>query len=873
MHPNRSENSNYTSPLIERDTFFGNPEITASSLSPDGKYISFIKAYEGVLNIWIKTVEADFSEARPLTKEDKRPIRSYFWTWDSKYIIYAQDTGGDENFSLFRVDPRSKDTEAYLLTPEENTTSYVVSLPKAFPDKIFIALNDRDKAWHDYYEMDISSGSKKCIFENTEKLNSLYLDLQGQAVFAGRSLSDGGNEILEISPDGSLNRIFKSSLEESISPLKFREDGKAYFISNLGDPDLAGLYLYDRLTQNLEFIESDPQKEVDIENAVFSASSNELIATVYVGDKKRIYWKDDSYKDDYDYLQAKFPQKEISISSTTLDEKSWIIYVSSDDDPGSAYFFSRENKELDFLYSPRPKLSEASLIKMEAVHFNSLDGLKIPAYISFPPVKEKKDLPAVIMVHGGPWARDYWGYNSYAQFLANRGYVVMQVNFRGSTGFGKAFLNAAINQWGEKMQDDITAAAHYLSEKAYARPDKIAIMGGSYGGYATLAGLCFTPDLYAAGVSIVGPSNLFTLLETIPPYWESARVMFHKRMGDPTTESGRAQLKRQSPFFHADKIKAPLLVAQGANDPRVKKSESDQIVIAMRDHGLPVEYLNFPDEGHGFARPENSMAFISVMEKFLAHHLGGRYQDTVNEKLEQIISNARVDIAGLEMPEILSESQRKASMPLATKTPATGTFPYTLTIDMQGQEIEFELERSIRLEGNMLTLEDKAGSGMNEMEENTLIKLESFQAASKSMKQGPLEIEIQFEKDRISGSMSMNDKKTMFEKQTDLQLLADGNALDCYIASLNLAAGEEHILRLFDSQRQNIILYKLMRQAKDHEINGYACTVYELRDIDDAEIPSLYYVADIEEVSVLIRKEQTVKEMNGARVIMQLSDH
>jgi len=873
MHPNRSEELNYTSPLIEREIFFGNPEITSSSISPDGKYISFIKAFEGVLNIWIKTVEADFDEAHPLTKEEKRPIRSYFWTWDSKYIIYAQDTGGDENFSLFRVDPDSQDPEAYLLTPEENTTSYVVSLPKAFPGKIFIALNDRDKAWHDYYEMDIASGNRNCIVQNTDKLNSLFFDLQGRARFAGRSLADGGNEILELSPDGSFHRIFKSTLEESISPLKFRKDGKAYFISNLGDPDLTGLYVYDPENKSLDFIESDPQDEVDIENAVFSAKSDELIATVYVGDKKRIYWKDKSYKDDYDYLQSKFPLKEISISSTTLDEKSWIIYVSSDDDPGSAYFFSREDRELEFLYSPRPKLSEARLVRMEAVHFNSLDGLKVPAYISFPPLREKKDLPAVIMVHGGPWARDYWGYNSYAQFLANRGYIVMQVNFRGSTGFGKAFLNAAINQWGERMQDDISAAAHYLSDNGYANPDKIAIMGGSYGGYATLAGLCFTPDLYAAGVSIVGPSNLFTLLETIPPYWESARVMFHKRMGDPTTESGKAQLKRQSPFFHADKIKAPLLVAQGANDPRVKKSESDQIVIAMRDHGLPVEYINFPDEGHGFARPENSMAFIAVMEKFLAHHLGGRYQESVSDNLKQIISNARVDIAGLEMPEILTESQRKATMPAVTKKPATGSFRYTLTIEMQGQEISFELERNIRQDNKMLSIEDKAGAGMNEMEEKSLVNLESFEASSRYMKQGPLEIEIQFDENRLAGSLSMNGNKKMFEKQTDLQILADGNALDCYISLLELSDGEEYILRVFDSQRQDIRLYRISCKEDKHELKGYSCTVFELRDIDDPETPSLYYVADIGNKRVLVRKEQTVKEMNGAVMLMELSDH
>ena len=861
----------YNSRLIDREIFFGNPEITGAKLSPDGQFISFIKAYKGVMNIWLKAKNQSFDEALPLTKDLDRPIRSYFWSRDSRYIIYAQDKGGDENFSLFIVEPsvglEASEVQLRELTPYEGTTSYVASLPKRFKDKIIVAVNDRDKAWHDYYSYSISSGERELLVLNDQNYNSVYFDLDCKPRFAGRSLPDGGNEILALE-DGTAKRIFYAGLEESISPIKFREDGKVYFVSNLGDPDLAGLYLYDSASEGLTFIESDPLNEVDLENVSFSELTDEILATIYVGDKKRIYWKSEPFERDYNTLKEKFSGSEISIQSTTEDEQEWLIYVSSDRDPGSAYYFNRAQGRIDFLYTPRPELPTKQLVEMYPVRYPSLDGLEIPAYLSLPEVQEKKALPAVIFVHGGPWARDYWGYNPYAQFLANRGYAVLQVNFRGSTGFGKKFLNAAINEWGEKMQDDLTAGCRYLIDEGIADAKRIAIMGGSYGGYATLAGLCFTPEVYAAGVSIVGPSNLFTLLETIPPYWESARIMFHKRMGDPNTEAGQAQLKRQSPFFHAHKIKAPLLVAQGANDPRVKKSESDQIVIAMRDHGLPVEYINFPDEGHGFAKPENSMAFIAVMEKFLAKHLGGRYQESLDEKTAEIINNVEVDITSLEMPEIISEKSLEQDVLIPEREVSVQNHTYKVTIDMQGQKMEFDIVRQIELQEGIIRITDSADSAMGQMRDTTELTADTFVPVSRHVSQGPMTIDLSCDERKVNGKIDMNGSIVEISQKFKSHYLLDNAMCDLYLTLSSSSDIAERYIRVFDVQTQKLDYFKVELDQEESR-NEYLCHKVHLIKYGDKTDKTSYWISK-DTPYKMVAKTSVSKAMGGAVINLDL---
>ena len=642
-----------TTPLIDREIFFGNPTIMGAKISPDGAFITFVKPYRGMLNIWIKKTSESFENALPLTNDTTRPITGYFWSRDSKYVLYVQDAGGDENYHVYSVDPHlafgtDEIPTAKDLSNYKGIRAMILGLPKTDHDIIFVGINDRDPAWHDLYKISISTGERELIIINDFDANSFYFNLKDELCLASKATNEAGVELLSLQSDGLWKSIVKTSGDEYCHPVKGTSDGQYYIESNVGEEDLSFLGILNLEDATVVQIEEDPEGEVDFGAAIFSGQTNELIATSYVGDKPRIYWKDQAFEADYNFLKNHFGDVEVSFISGTKDERKWIIAANSDIDPGSTHFFDRDTQEVSFLYRPRPDLPSEHLCKMKAIKYVSYDGTVIPAYLTLPK-NEENIAGAIILPHGGPWVRDAWGYNSYAQFLANRGYAVLQSNYRGSTGYGKEHLNAGDREWGRKMQDDLTAGVDFIINKRICNKDKVGILGGSYGGYATLAGLAFTPDVYTCGVSIVGPSNLFTLLESIPAYWESARAMFHKRMGDPSTEEGRALLTARSPFFHADKIKAPLLVAQGNNDPRVKTAESDQIVFAMRQHGLDVEYLNFPDEGHGFANPTNSMAFIAVMEAFLAKHIGGRSQKEIPEKLQEIIDKVSVDVDKIKL--------------------------------------------------------------------------------------------------------------------------------------------------------------------------------------------------------------------------------
>jgi dipeptidyl aminopeptidase/acylaminoacyl peptidase len=500
--------------------------------------------------------------------------------------------------------------------------------------------------------MKISTGERTLIRQNsaTDRITGWVFDWNDQLRLASRANADGSNDILRVDAK-ELVKIYTTSVFEEAYPYAFNKDNKrVYMNTNKGDSlDLSQLILFDPETLKEEVIESDPLKRVDVGNVFISEKSKEIIFISYEDERNRIYWKDKNFEADYDLIKKELPGTDIYFSSSTTDENYWLLSASADIDPGSTYLFDRIKKKLTFQYRPRPNIPVKDLAEMKAIRYKSSDGLEIPAFLTLPKGLEPKNLPVVVFPHGGPWARDGWGYSSYAQFLANRGYAVLSPNFRSSTGYGKKFLNAGNNQWGEKMQDDLTWGVKYLINEGIADSTKIGIMGGSYGGYATLAGVAFTPDVYACGVSIVGPSNLITLLNSIPPYWEAGRKIFHVRMGDPTNPEGKAQLERQSPLNSANKIRAALLVVQGANDPRVNKAESDQIVIALRDRGFPVEYIVAPDEGHGFARPVNNMAMLASAEKFLAKHLGGRYQESMKPEVAKRLGEITVDVATVKL--------------------------------------------------------------------------------------------------------------------------------------------------------------------------------------------------------------------------------
>lgn len=636
-------------PLLDRELFFGNPEISGAMLSPDGQYVAFRKPWNGTLNIWVKKTAEPFDRAARVTAETRRPIPFFFWSRDSKYILFVQDQGGDENYNVYAVNPSEpaatgKDVPAARnLTDAKGARAVIYDVPRHNADLVHVGLNDREPAWHDLYQVRISTGERTLLRKNTERIAGWIFDRAGKLRLALRTAANGDNEVLRVTDTG-FEQVHGCSVFETCGPLQFHPGNtRVYMTTNRGEPDLERLVLFDPESKKEELVESDPENQVDFGQALFSEKTDELVGTVYVGDTLRVYFRDKEYEADYKRITEKLPGMEISFGGATADERKWMVIASTDTEPGERHIFDRDTKALIKQYAVREKLPRQSLADMKPLRYKSSDGLEIPAYVTVPKGVPAKNLPLIVVPHGGPWGRDTFGYDSMAQFFANRGYAVLQPNFRASTGYGEKFLNAGNNEWGNKMQDDITWGVKHMVSEGIADPKRVAILGGSYGGYATLAGVAFTPDLYAAAVSIVGPSNLMTLLESIPPYWEAGRKMFHMRMGDPTTPEGKKQLERQSPLFSAGKIRTPLLVVQGANDPRVKKAESDQIVVALRDRGFPVEYIVAPDEGHGFARPVNSMAMFAAIEKFLAKHLGGRYQDSMPPEVATRLKEITVD--------------------------------------------------------------------------------------------------------------------------------------------------------------------------------------------------------------------------------------
>jgi dipeptidyl aminopeptidase/acylaminoacyl peptidase len=779
-------------PLIDREVIFGDPEISGAQLSPDGKFITFMKPFKGTRNIWIKSTQEPFDKARPLTADTKRPIPQYFWSRDGKYVLFVQDNGGDENFNVYAVSPEQtpaagKDVpDARNLTDLKGVRVAIYSLPKIDPDVMYIGLNDRDAAWHDLYKMRISTGERTLLRQNTEKIAGWDFDLSGQLRLAARVADNGDTEVLRVDAD-RFTKIYSCSVFESCGAARFSKDGKqVYFLSNKGDANFTTLSLMDPSTGALQPVETDPEKRVDFGNALFSEVTDELIATVYVDDRARVYWRDKAFEADYKFLKQKLGDKELGIASRTRDERLLLIGANADTEPGEVYLFDRDKKQLTLQYKIRERLPRASLAKMKPIHYASSDGLDIPAYLTLPQGVSHKSLPLIVVPHGGPWSRDAWGYSGLAQFYANRGFAVLQVNFRGSTGYGKKFLNAGNGEWGDKMQDDITWGVKHLVKQGIADAKRVAIMGGSYGGYATLAGVAFTPDLYAAGVSFVGPSNIITLLDSIPAYWEAGRKQLYARIADPNTPEGKAKLQRQSPLNSVDKIKTPLLVLQGANDPRVKRRESDQIVIALRDKNFPVQYIVAPDEGHGFARPVNNMAAYAETEKFLAKHIKGvRYQPDMTPEVAQRLKEITVDPKSLELPK----ASNTANAPIPSIAIATGVSQYKTTMEAGGQKMELKTTTEVKDTGTAISITESTKTPMGDAVDVGTYDKKSLQLLNRSVTQGPLSIRYKIDAGKAQGEMKMNDQARPINVDLGGATFGDGPGVGSILATLPLADG------------------------------------------------------------------------------------
>jgi dipeptidyl aminopeptidase/acylaminoacyl peptidase len=636
-------------PIIDRSSFFGEITIAGAQISPDGQYISFLKPYRGTRNIWVKKATAPFSAARPVSAESPRPIRVYFWSRDSKYLLYVQDAAGDENFNVYAIDPTLAADPKTGVPPTRALTNFkgvrteLYAAPKTKPDVLYIGLNDRDARWHDLYELHISTGKTRLIRKNTEEIADWDFDNDGNLRLAERTNSVGDTEVLRVAADG-FKQIYSCTVLESCDVAGFdKSNRQVYLVTNKGALDLTELEFMDATTGATSKVESDPEGRADLTNVVTSEVDYRILFTEYQDDLPRLYFRDKAFEQGYRWLKTQLPGKEITFGSHSSDESIWILTAYRDTDPGATYIWNRKAQTLALQYLIREEIPRASLSQRQPYQFKSSDGLTIHGYLTLPKGLPARSLPMIVWPHGGPWARDTYGYDTFAQYLANRGYAVLQPNFRGSTGYGKRFLNAGNGEWGRKMQDDLTWGVKALVSAGTVDPKHVGIGGGSYGGYATLAGVAFTPGLYAAAVAIVAPSNLITLLDAIPPYWEAGRKQMYTRMADPTTAQGKALLVAESPLTQAKAIVTPLLVAQGKNDPRVNVRESNQIVAAVRDNGKPIEYLVAPDEGHGFARPINNLALVTAMEKFYAQYLGGRYQTDVPPDVAARLAEITVD--------------------------------------------------------------------------------------------------------------------------------------------------------------------------------------------------------------------------------------
>ena len=631
-----------SSPLIDRELFFGNPALASPQVSPDGRWVAFLRERNGILNLHLVSWGQAMEKARPLTDEKERPPAGFTWTRDSRYLLVSQDSGGDENYRLRRLDltspadPATGLPSAREVPLKKGARAMVMDLPKARPGEALLQVNERDEKFFDVEKLDIETLQRSPVWENRAGCADIIANLDGKVCLATRMTADGGTELFRVEGKKLSTPILRATWQEGMGGFRFRPGNRTVYLeTNVGEgEDLSFLAEMDPQTGKLQKLESDPLGRVDISRAAFSEATEELVGTVYLDDRKRNYWRDEGFAADFGYLREKFPGQEVGLADMSGDDRRWVVLITADTDPGTYYLFDRSSRELVKFGELRPELPRERLSPMTPIRYASSDGLEIPAYLTLPRHREGVKLPLLVMPHGGPWARDYWGYNPTVQFFANRGLAVLQPNFRQSTGFGKKFYAAGRHQWGDKMQDDLTWGVKHLVEKGIADPKRVAIYGGSYGGYAALAGLAFTPEVYAAGASFVGPSNLFTLLNSIPPYWESVRRQFDYFVGNPSDPLDQERLRRQSPLFSVEKMKAPLLVVQGANDPRVKKAESDQIVEAYRKKGQAVEYLVAGDEGHGFARPDNRLAAMLVLERFLHRHVGSDLQKEAPEWME-----------------------------------------------------------------------------------------------------------------------------------------------------------------------------------------------------------------------------------------------
>lgn len=605
--------------LIPREVLFGNPVRANPTLSPDGARLAYLAPVNGVLNIWVRSLGQ--ADDRPITGDRGRGIMAYFWAPNGDQILYLQDRNGDENWRVYSVPARGG--EPRDLTPLNGVMAQIIAVNRDIPDEILIALNDRNPELHDLYRLNLRTGERTLEFRNDISAVAWGIDNRLALRLATIPTPEGGYSIRQRDGQG-WKEILPIAGEDVITTYihSFANDNQTFYYTSSSGSNTAELRSYNLATGEQKVIASDPV--YDVESVLRHPRTRRIQAVSFIRARQEWTVLDPSIQTHFDAIQRLNPG-DFGITGRDNADRIWTIGFTQDRGPVVFYAYDTTTRQAEFLFSHRPELEGLPLAAMKPVHYTARDGLTIHGYLTLPPGVPPRNLPAVVNVHGGPWGRDSWGFHPEAQWLANRGYACLQVNFRGSTGYGKAFVNAGDREWGGRMQDDISDGVAWLVREGIADPKRVAIYGASFGGYAALCGLSLTPELYCCGVSVVGPSNLISFINSMPPYWAPMIAMLHQRVGHP--EKDRDFLLSRSPLTHIDRIDDPLLIAQGANDPRVRREESLQIRDALQKQGKSVEYLEFADEGHGFVRPENRLQFYAAAEKFLARYLGGRYEE------------------------------------------------------------------------------------------------------------------------------------------------------------------------------------------------------------------------------------------------------
>lgn len=647
-------------PLIPREIFFGNPERASATISPDGSQLMWFAPLHGVLNIWVAARD-DLASARPLTRDNDRGIHSATWTYSADFILYSKDRDGDDNTRLYAVELATGKVRD--LTPFDSVKAYLIARSQKHPDEIVAGLNHRNPQWHDIYRIDIVNGKRTLLLEH-ERFRNVIVDNELQLRLAIEAVADGGSKYYQML-DGDWRHWREVPPEDlfTTSVIGFDERNESLYMRDSRGRNTSALVEVNALTQQRHLLASDSR--VDVDRVLRHPTDRHIQAVSFVHDRRRWQVLDTSLEADFTYLKH-LADGDFLITSRSIDDRFWVVAYVIDDGPVRYYLYDRPASNARLLFTSCEALQELSLAKMRPGFIKARDDLDLLVYYSLPTGSEgdvpgipARPLPLVLIPHGGPWQRDFWGFHPWHQWLADRGYAVISVNFRGSIGFGKAFVNAGNLEWGGKIIEDQQDAVNWAVLSGIADPARLAVLGGSFGGYSVLAGLTFTPKLFCCGIDLVGVSNILTWMESIPDYWKPLAQLIYTRVGDPRTDEGRELLEKHSPINYADRICRPLLVGQGANDPRVKPAESEQIVNAMQANGIPVIYALYPDEGHGFARPQNRKSFFAMVEAFLAKYIGGRHESSGNDfdgSSVQLVTGAE-HVPGLQ--EALSASEKK----------------------------------------------------------------------------------------------------------------------------------------------------------------------------------------------------------------------